>query len=126
MSDFREMPFVTVEQIVRMREAAMLECAQLSQQTWKQDEEIDRLRAEVASLKEERDKMAVELLDKSLALEQVTQQLAAANGRVEMLRGTIAEVCEGYTLHDGARKQLETALWDALSNLNEDRDRNAE
>jgi chromosome segregation ATPase len=50
----------------------------------------------------------------------LTQQLAAANGRVEMLRGTIAEVCEGYTLHDGARKQLETALWAALSNLNED------
>jgi predicted nucleic acid-binding Zn-ribbon protein len=92
------------------------------------DKIISDLRAEVASLKEERDKMAVELLDKSLALEQVTQQLAAANGRVERQAQVIAEA-----LHEldssvvdwdspvmRASQLLQAEVDAALSNLNED------
>jgi prefoldin subunit 5 len=60
------------------------------------DAEVQRLRAEVASLKEEHDKwkndfMAQngDLAESIAALRWTEQQLAAANGRVEMLRDAI-------------------------------------
>jgi hypothetical protein len=69
-------------------------------------DEIDRLRAEVASLKEERDELdefkSAALVGLNVAecrisvleeqADQLTQQLAAANGRVEMLRDALGEL----------------------------------
>jgi predicted RNase H-like nuclease (RuvC/YqgF family) len=86
--------------------------------------EIDRLRAEVASLKEERDK-AIRQVDidwvRRQEITRLTQQLAAANGRVEMLRKALEHI-ESHTdsTNDGITYEICRA---ALSNLNEDRDK---
>jgi predicted RNase H-like nuclease (RuvC/YqgF family) len=90
--------------------------------------EIDRLRAEIlylqkekASLKEERDK-AIRQVDidwvRRQEITRLTQQLAAANGRVEMLRKALEHI-ESHTdsTNDGITYEICRA---ALSNLNED------
>jgi DNA repair exonuclease SbcCD ATPase subunit len=112
-------------------------------------EEVQRLRAEVASLKEERDALNEENSEAyiSLAIESVrsnslregiaslAQQLAAANGRVEMLREALEtaypymeqsveqlhEALKGYKphVHEQADKDL-AQVRAALFNLNED------
>jgi chromosome segregation ATPase len=102
-------------------------------------DEIDRLRAEVASLKEERDtaKMnesfwkhahKVDTDGLNVKVDHLTQQLAAANGRVERQAQVIAEA-----LHEldssvvdwdspvmRASQLLQAEVDAALSNLNED------
>lgn len=62
-------------------------------------EELDRLRAEVASLKEDRDawrnahaEACRSLTDFASQIEDLTQQLAAANGLVEKYRGALQQV----------------------------------
>lgn len=80
--------------------------------------EIDRLRAEVASLSEQYASDGRRIVD-------LTQQLAAANGRVEMLEDSlrlILPLAKGYVAHNNVgsnRKYIEIAEA-ALSNLNED------
>jgi predicted RNase H-like nuclease (RuvC/YqgF family) len=93
------------------------------------DKIISDLRAEVASLNEERDGV-IETFNRQLMKDnallgarvgELTQQLAAANGRVEMLRKALEHI-ESHTdsTNDGITYEICRA---ALSNLNEDRDK---
>jgi primosomal protein N'' len=79
---------------------------------------FERLLAEVASLKEELGKQKAYSQDMVATYHSLTQQLAAANGRVEMLRKALEHI-ESHTdsTNDGITYEICRA---ALSNLNED------
>jgi predicted RNase H-like nuclease (RuvC/YqgF family) len=87
---------------------------------------VESLRAEVASLKEELDEAYMSRngwkwkAEKWLGdVNDLTQQLAAANGRVEVLRGALLsarEVLDG----EGCYPKTVAKCDAALSNLNED------
>jgi hypothetical protein len=98
-------------------------------------DEIDRLRAEVASLKEERDtaKMnesfwkhahKVDTDGLNVKVDHLTQQLAAANGRVEILVKAGQAVVDRWDMpkwKDAFHPdEYINALRSAISNLNED------
>jgi chromosome segregation ATPase len=101
-------------------------------------DEIDRLRAEVASLKEERDALEADKEEwRNKAVDRL-EQLAAANGRVEMLADVIKRAIElrvalwrngdpdDDMMSDDQiiAKDHYASKWQAaLSNLNEDRDK---
>jgi uncharacterized protein YukE len=112
--------------------------------------EYEALRSEVASLKEERDGLAESVQGMYDTLhkywpgtinelledwQRLTQQLAAANGRVEMLKATLEEIKEhasfssdaprtDYVEHSAVKGGQLLTIVDlvdaALSNLNED------
>jgi FtsZ-binding cell division protein ZapB len=110
-------------------------------------EENDRLRAEVTSLKEERDAYKERGEARGQSVRDLTQQLAAANGMVEMLAGALrtsmvalddwlnifaSEFCDKQRVKEAyARINAEGTIAylagiqesnrTALSNLNEDR-----
>jgi predicted nucleic acid-binding Zn-ribbon protein len=81
--------------------------------------EIDRLRAEVASLSEQYANDGGRIVD-------LTQQLAAANGRVEMLKAGLVKIADVYEYTNQIPEDMTIAEWmaeqadAALSNLNED------
>jgi lysophospholipase L1-like esterase len=88
--------------------------------------ELDRLRAEVASLKEELGRQRACNQDMVVTVQSLTQQLAAANGRVEMLKAGLVKIADVYEYTNQIPEDMTIAEWmaeqadAALSNLNED------
>jgi hypothetical protein len=100
--------------------------AWIFEDNWNDQEEIARLRAKVASLVEERDNALDQVEAAVVDYNDARQQLAAANGRVEMLKAGLVKIADVYEYTNQIPEDMTIAEWmaeqagAALSNLNED------